>query len=193
MIADMTAAEQTIAAPGHTPITNPPRPSVARLADIEPITWSGKEAARFLLRAEDTGGRFSYYQVVVPAGEGSLLHLHKQMDETFHVVDGEFEIVIGPDAYNATAGTVVYGPRGIAHSFRNVGDREGTMLCVTTPGGIERFFEELSLLIHSVPPPQWSQLHELAARHQIVAFKPETGHLGPGETSRSEREVQENE
>ena len=143
---------------------------VIRLDEVVPISWAGGEQGRFLLRAEDTDNRFSYYQVVVPAGEGTLTHLHEAMDETFHVVDGNFDITVGNDVHHATAGTLVYGPRGIAHAFRNVGERAGTLLCITTPGGIEVFFEELSELLHEDPPAEWHRLSELATRHRIVTF-----------------------
>ncbi len=147
--------------------------TVVHLAEVKPITWAGEESGRFLLRAEDTGGRFSYYQVVVPAGEGSLRHLHEEMDETFHILDGEFEVIVGGETHHAPAGTIVYAPRNVVHAFQNVGSRPGTMLCITTPGGIERFFEELSDLLHADPPAEWSQMSDLAARYRIVAFKDE--------------------
>jgi mannose-6-phosphate isomerase-like protein (cupin superfamily) len=143
---------------------------LVRLDEIVPISWSGGEQGRFLLRAEDTDNRFSYYQVIVPAGEGTVTHLHEAMDETFHVVDGEFEITVGDQVHHATAGTLVYGARGIAHAFRNIGDRPGTLLCITAPGGIEIFFEELSELLHEDPPAEPVRLRELAARHRIVTF-----------------------
>lgn len=146
--------------------------TVVRLDTVEPITWSGEESARFLLRAEDTDGRFSYYEVVVPPGEGALLHLHEEMDETFHIIAGNFEITVGADTYHASAGTVVYGPRRVFHAFRNIGSEPGTMLCIVTPGGIERFFEELSDLLHENPPAEWSRMSELALRYRIVAVEP---------------------
>jgi quercetin dioxygenase-like cupin family protein len=143
---------------------------MVRLGEVVPISWSGGEQGRFLLRGEDTDNRFSYYQVTVPAGEGTLIHLHEAMDETFHVIDGEFGITVGDRVHCATAGTLVYGPRGIPHAFRNVGDQAGTLLCITTPGGIEVFFEQLSELLHEDPPAEWQRLSELATRHRIVTF-----------------------
>ncbi|MFJ9840735.1 cupin domain-containing protein [Kitasatospora sp. NPDC101155] len=143
---------------------------VVHLDEVEPITWSGEEAGRFLLRSEDTGGQYSFYEVTVPAGEGSHFHVHEHMDEAFYTVEGEFEIHLGDVVHRAPVGTVVYGPRGVVHAFRNTLDTPSRMLCVTTPGGIERFFEELSGLMKQDPPPHWSQLQELAASHHIVAF-----------------------
>lgn len=146
--------------------------TIVRLAEVTPISWAGGETGRFLLRAEDTEGRFSYYVVVVPAGEGTVLHLHEQMDETFHVVDGEFEITVGSRTHSATAGTVVFGPREVTHAFRNVGPGPGTLHCIATPGGIEHFFEELSDALRESPPAGWARLNQLAEQHGILAVAP---------------------
>jgi mannose-6-phosphate isomerase-like protein (cupin superfamily) len=154
-----------------------PRPLAVDLREVAPITWGGGEAARFLLRGSDTGGLFSFYQVRVPAGEGSLQHRHEAADETFYVVDGEFEITVDDVVHRAGPGVLVYGPRGLWHQFRNVAPQVSTMLCVMTPGGVETFFEELSDLVTRVPPPPWESLRELAGRHGIVARPPAPAHF----------------
>lgn len=153
-----------------TAFTEQGRANVVHVDALEPISWSGEESGRFILEADDTGGAFSYYQVVVPAGQGTVLHRHDDMDETFHVVGGEFEITVGPERHHAGAGTVVLGPRGVAHGFLNVGDGPGTLLCITAPGGIEHFFRELSGLLHADPPAGWDELKALAARHHITTY-----------------------
>jgi mannose-6-phosphate isomerase-like protein (cupin superfamily) len=141
---------------------------LVRLADVPPVTWGGEEAGRWLLRGADTGGLYSLYEVRVPAGHGTLVHVHQDADEACYVIDGEFEITVGEVAHEAPANVLVYGPRGVAHSFRNTWHQPSTMLCITTPGGIEEFFEELSALMNGASPPEWSQMRALAARHRIT-------------------------
>ena len=145
---------------------------VVRLSDVEPIRWGGDEAARFLLRGADTGGLYSYYEVSVPAGEGSIFHVHEDMDETFFVVEGEFEVTIDETVHAAPQGVLVYGPRGRGHSFVNTWDKPSKMLCVTTPGGIEDFFTELSVLMNESAEPDFERMRELAAKHRIIAHLP---------------------
>ena len=41
---------------------------------------------------------------------------------------------------------MAFGPRGLPHSFQNVGDTPGRLLVVTTPSGLERFFERFAEL-----------------------------------------------
>jgi mannose-6-phosphate isomerase-like protein (cupin superfamily) len=151
------------------------QPKIVSLAETAPMSWAGEEKARFLLRGMDTGGLYSFYEVIVPPGEGSVLHLHEEMDETFYVVNGEFRITLGADAHQVPAGTLAYGPRGVQHSFVNTSDQPSTMLCVTTPGGIEHFFEELGNLMRGQPRPSWEEMRNLARRHRIISFRP-----GPG-------------
>jgi hypothetical protein len=54
----------------------------------------------------------------------------------------------------ASTGDVVFGPRGIPHCFQNVGDTPGRLLVITTPSGLERFFEEFAALQAGVAGPE---------------------------------------
>lgn len=153
---------------------------VVRLDEVVPITYGGGEETRFLLRGEDTGGRSSFYEVRMPAGEGSVWHVHHDSDESFYVIEGEFEIKVGDEIHKATAGTMVHGPRGVHHSFYNVWDKPSTMLCTMTPGGIELFFEELSEMLTRPERPGWEQIKAVGERHRITADRPQGGpHGGP--------------
>ena len=41
---------------------------------------------------------------------------------------------------------MAFGPRGTPHAFQNVGETPGRLLVITTPSGLERFFEEFAAL-----------------------------------------------
>jgi quercetin dioxygenase-like cupin family protein len=53
------------------------------------------------------------------------------------------EFVLGERTLSASAGSVVYCPRGVLHGFRNVGTTPSRMVVIITPGGLEKFFEEV--------------------------------------------------
>jgi hypothetical protein len=40
-----------------------------------------------------------------------------------------------------------FGPRGTPHCFQNVGDTPGRLLVISTPSGLERFFEQFAELL----------------------------------------------
>ena len=102
---------------------------------------------------EDTGGPLAVMEALFRPGSGAPAHVHRQHEETFYVLEGEFLFHLGPQAVMATAGTFVFVPRDVPHAFENVGTRPGRLLGIMTPGGYEQFFEELSQLPPGPPDP----------------------------------------
>jgi hypothetical protein len=64
------------------------------------------------------------------------------------------------------AGTFLFGPRGVAHSFKNVGTTPARILIVAQPAGVEKFLEEISELA-SAGAPGLDKVIALAARYGI--------------------------
>ncbi|MFC6883275.1 cupin domain-containing protein [Actinomadura yumaensis] len=144
---------------------------VVALDDVDPVKWMGEEG-RFLLRSEDTGGLYSFFEVTTSPGGGPPLHIHEGEDEAFYVVQGEYAIVLGDETYQAPAGRLVYGPRGVPHKFRNVSDGPSKLLVIATPGGVEGFFEGLSDIMAKGLPPDPAEMIELATRHDVHGLEP---------------------
>lgn len=136
---------------------------------VHPYCWLGEEG-RFLLRKEDTGGLFSFYQITTRPRSGPPLHVHNAADEAFFVNRGRYEFEVGGVTETVTEGTVVYGPRGVPHRFLNVGDEPGQLLVVATPGGVEDFFIGLSELV-ARGKPDWAKMQELAGRNDMRGFQ----------------------
>ena len=57
-----------------------------------------------------------------------MLYVHRAADEFFYVVTGEFKVKLGDRVMNAPAQTVMFVPRGTAHTSRNVGATPGVLL-----------------------------------------------------------------
>src|SRR5262252_5031599 len=89
----------------------------------------------------------------VPGG-GPPLHIHHREDETFQILEGEYEWTVGDKKFVARQGATVFAPRGIAHTYRYLGQKPGRLLCVITPAGFEDFFEEIDKL----PPDQQREI-----------------------------------
>jgi quercetin dioxygenase-like cupin family protein len=95
----------------------------------------------------ETGDAFTLLEGENPPGTGVPLHLERYEDETFYVLEGTYEFVLGDEAVELTAGGFVHVTRGTPHAFRNLGDSTGRVLCLLTPGGIhERFMRDLAAL-----------------------------------------------
>ncbi|MFG2087298.1 MULTISPECIES: cupin domain-containing protein [unclassified Spirillospora] len=150
-------------------MTHTPGKVVAR-DEVAPVRWLGEEG-RFLLRAEDTGGLYSFFEVTTSPGGGPPLHIHEAEDEAFYVIEGRYSIVLGDEEYEAPAGRLVYGPRGVPHKFRNISDGPSKLLVVATPGGVEGFFEGLSELMAGGGPPSPPDMIELATRYHVEGLE----------------------
>lgn len=68
-----------------------------------------------------------------PDFEGVDPHSHPDHVDTFYVLEGEAEFVMGEDVVRAGPGTYVAAPVGVTHGFRNVGPGELRMLNVHAP------------------------------------------------------------
>src|SRR5207249_4911849 len=91
---------------------------------------------------------------LAPQGAGSPLHVHHNEDEWFYVTEGELTFWVGGQLTDAPAGSFVYGPRGIPHTF-TVTSPEARFLLVTEPAGFEGFMRALAEPAQSLtlPPP----------------------------------------
>jgi quercetin dioxygenase-like cupin family protein len=128
--------------------------------------------------AEATAGRVAVTENWAPRGHGSPLHLHHHEDEWFYVLSGELTFWIDGHVTTATAGSFVYGPRDVPHTF-TVSSDEARFLLVVEPAGFERFLRELSepaqslaLPPASVEPPAPEALMAAAAKYGIEILGP---------------------
>lgn len=102
--------------------------------------WVAGDRYTFKLTAADTGGAFSLFHFMVPPDSGSPPHAHAREDETFYILKGTVRIKAGDTTVIAGPGETVFGPRGVTHTFRNVGQDDAEMLCMAVPAGVEDFF-----------------------------------------------------
>ncbi|MDQ3876638.1 MAG: cupin domain-containing protein [Actinomycetota bacterium] len=75
-------------------------------------------------------------------------------DEWFYVTEGEMTFSVGGEVIESPAGTFVYGPRGIAHTFE-VASEEARFLLVAEPAGVDGFMRGLAEPAKelTIPPP----------------------------------------
>jgi mannose-6-phosphate isomerase-like protein (cupin superfamily) len=122
------------------------------------------------VRAEQSGGVFSLLDNVCPPGTFLPPHIHHREDETFYILEGEFEFQVGGQTLKAGPGTTVFGPRGVAHSFRVTSATRGRSLVYATPGGFERCMQELSEL--PAGPPDMAAIGAICMSHGIEFLPP---------------------
>src|SRR2546421_5711027 len=82
----------------------------------------------FIARGGQTNGALVVADVAVPPGEGPPLHVHSREDETIYVLEGDLRVKLGDELSTTPPGSFVFIPRGMAHTFQNVGEQPGRIL-----------------------------------------------------------------
>lgn len=142
-----------------------PTRSPVATEDGSPLWFLGT-LARMKLTGEQTGGRFAFWEGLLPHGAAPPLHSHPQ-DETFYLLEGELTVWVvdleaATDAGDPPAwiesharpcrsGDAVFAPAGVPHSFRVESDT-ARMLFLSTPAGIEDYVRALA------EPARWPWL-----------------------------------
>lgn len=117
--------------------------------------------------APATEGEMAVWETIVAPDAGPPLHIHTREDETFYILAGLFQIWVGDRTVLAAPGATMFLPRGIPHTFRNIGKTDGRILCMATPGGFEEFFLEVERTGITDP----AGLDRLAANYGLAFVK----------------------
>jgi mannose-6-phosphate isomerase-like protein (cupin superfamily) len=98
------------------------------------------------VHGRDTNGTLSVVESHDVPGGGPPPHIHHREDETFQILEGDYEWTVGDKTFVAGKGDTIFAPRGIMHTYRYLGQTPGRLMCVITPSGFEGFFEEVGAL-----------------------------------------------
>lgn len=94
--------------------------------------------------AEQTGSVWGVWGYTAAPKFGPPLHIHREEDEFFYVLGGEFAFQLRDCVKMAPTGSFVFIPKGAEHTFRNVSDTPGKLLGGVTPGDFEDAFARLT-------------------------------------------------
>ena len=98
------------------------------------------------IQGHDTGGVLSVVESHDVRGGGPPPNIHHREDETFQILEGEYEWTVGGRTFIAQKGATIFAPRGVPHTYRYLGQTPGRLMCIITPSGFEEFFEEIGAL-----------------------------------------------
>ncbi len=151
---------------------------IALQAEEGEAWWAFGGLATIKASGKETDGRVAVVHMLAPRGAGSPLHVHHREDEWFYVTEGELTFWVGGEVIVAPAGSFVYGPRDIPHTFDVTSD-EARFLLVAEPGGFDEFMRAAgepaqSLTIPPPPsaPPDPAKLGAVAAEYGIDILGP---------------------
>jgi quercetin dioxygenase-like cupin family protein len=169
------------------PTASPKENSMESSSAIKPIfagpdegeaLWFLGILATIKSSAETTGGAVAVIEHLAPRGSGSPLHVHSREDEWFYVIEGELTLWVDGETIVAPAGSFVFGPKGLPHTFI-VSSEQARFLLVTQPAGFERFMravgepaERLVIPPPATEPPDVAALTAAAAEYGIAITGP---------------------
>lgn len=133
---------------GTSPAT-PPIPgwhSFIYNADSAPAYWMQGILWIILAHGDDTGGRFSMMEQLLPQGSGPPPHKHTWSDETFYLLDGKLTFLTGDEVHTARTGDFVVVPHNTRHAFR-VESETARLLNGYTPASMEALIADMGTRI----------------------------------------------
>ena len=101
----------------------------------QPMSWLGST-----LTLKASSHDLGVHEVLIQPGQEPPMHIHKNEDEWFYMLEGRMTFHVGDETFSGDKGAFVSFPRGIAHTF-TVESPSARFLVLITPGGFERMFE----------------------------------------------------
>ena len=144
--------------------------------ETQPL-WFLANLAVIHARSEETNGAYGVVEMTGAKGDMPPLHVHRDDDEAFYVLEGRLRVYVGDVVRELGPGDFALAPRGIPHVYEVVSDEPARWLALSN-GGFDAFVEEVSVPAeqHSLPPtvqgPDPELLREIAARHGIELLGP---------------------
>jgi quercetin dioxygenase-like cupin family protein len=108
------------------------------------LFYRGRPLA-ILLTAERSNGQCSVIVSTERPGSEPPRHCHQHEDETCYVLAGALTYHIGDEVRHVPAGSCIFLPRDVEHTFV-VHSPEARVLTLYTPGGFEGYLQEMSAL-----------------------------------------------
>jgi mannose-6-phosphate isomerase-like protein (cupin superfamily) len=119
------------------------------------------------VRGAQTGGLFAVVEHPISPRIIVEPHIHQREDELSFVLEGSGWARVGEWEVEATAGSYVWKPRGVLHTFWNPGPEPARILEIISPAGFEDFFEELAVLLQTSPAPSDDDVYGLCDRYGL--------------------------
>ena len=82
-----------------------------------------------------TISKYGVLEISSPPGSGPPLHSHTKETEGLYVIDGEFSFQYGDDNTVAKPRAFLHLKKEIPHTFKNIGNSTGRLLCTLIPAG----------------------------------------------------------
>jgi quercetin dioxygenase-like cupin family protein len=156
--------------------------SITTVAQEGPSLSMVGDTYRILICSEQTSGAYALVDMLIPLKGGPPPNSHSDFQEAFYILDGEIEVITKERKFTATKGSYVNIPfNGPVHKFTNKTDKTAHILCLITPAGMEKMFEEIGKPIDpgtflprpKMTPEEQKQVQSIAERYGQTLYPPD--------------------
>jgi quercetin dioxygenase-like cupin family protein len=138
------------------------------------VRMNGEDTVLVVGEAETRGAYAARLNAAPPGFTAVPLHVHRDADEAFLVLDGELTVQAGRTV-NAPAGAFVLIARGQVHAIANVGTVPVRWLTLISPAASAGWVEaEHDLLVGSTGAPDPARFEEIHHRFGLEILGPST-------------------
>ena len=129
----------------------------------------GDSTALIKAGVRDAGGRLALLETTLgPGFPGPLPHRHREMFDTFWVLEGTLRMRLGDEEVDAPPGSYAVAPPGTVHTFSNPGSEPVRLLNVMIPGGLEEYLREVHAAMRPGEAPDPQLMARIAARYDFL-------------------------
>ena len=123
-----------------------------RTTSLELSRWYMGIVLTNLVEKKDNGGAFSLLEASLVPGTEPPPHVHSREDELFYVLEGEFDVYVGEEAFNVSTNECIFLPKFRPHALV-IRSHRLRLLILYAPGGLEEAFNKMSLPAQNLEPP----------------------------------------
>jgi quercetin dioxygenase-like cupin family protein len=123
------------------------------------------DTIRVLAGANDTGNALSVVEVTAVPGGGPPMHTHAET-EVFFCLEGEIQLTVDGVVRTLASGQAATAFSGVPHTYRTASAAPARFVVAITPGGMERFFADLSTATAG-GPPNMAVVTDIASRYGV--------------------------
>jgi quercetin dioxygenase-like cupin family protein len=141
--------------------------------------WFFDDLVTVHITGEETEGRFSLIEFLMPPDDMTPLHIHRRDSQTTYVLEGEVTIYLPDGSHVLGPGDCIHQPAGVPQTERVTSTHQARVLDINSPAGFERFVvaigrpaESLTLPPPPDSPPDMEQIAAVAAEHDIELLGP---------------------
>jgi quercetin dioxygenase-like cupin family protein len=123
------------------------------------------DSIRVLAGANDTGNSLTVVEVTAVPGGGPPMHTHVET-EVFICLEGEIQLTVNGVVRTLAPGQAATASSSVPHTYQNASAAPARLLVAITPGGMERFFADLSKATAG-GPPDMAVVTDVAGRYGV--------------------------